>query len=726
MTRTALTFWLSLAFAAAFASPHADAALPGRSVLEHRALAQDGNWAPAIAAALAEAGPDGIVFFPRGEYRTSAPIELSGDITLLFERGARLFTDAEDLIRIVGDGTVVLESIGGRAELANVAPDAELNERGFPEEGITSVISLDHVPLDARPNLRVKGLRLRGFTCINGLRNPEKGEMGDVEVLDCDLIAADMHMSHRHSIVHSLRVENSTFTGDVRYGLFFTSPMPGGAIVRGNVLRGVGIRAIQLSGGAANMIDDGAVNYLPSAIVHDNQILGGGHRALFTTSYIMGILVYGHNVSVQGNIVRDFNRGVPSPDHRVGHLIPLEDGGYSGIWVPTEAGRRRLAGAAIYVKARTTIISGNICSNSGWRSVIEVKTGGREPHVMVSNNIVDGRSLSAEESFGFECGSNMSVWSNNLVFDMPHIAFASRANRQNTYTGNSIYGAKIGFLASAGAAGQREIFANNRFENVEEPVRGMSEGRPGGELAVAPLVVPGLENLPTPSAELRGRIAVVLEPDGDRVLVCRRADGALAWAELTQAGAEGLVIAGADALVPVGDELAANPDHSLDAPPPDAQEGTAWQLTGNADRFPFGWNATTSGVQMGEVLAYDAEVAETGGRSLRIGDGDKMFNFLMTQNVPVEPGKLYRAQARVHVGAPDMRFTLQLDFGGRRFGSADRVQEGWNTVSVVARAPQDAPRRAQLRLWGSGAGNGKHVHIDHVSMVEMGLKVEDE
>lgn len=129
--------------------------------------------------------------------------------------------------------------------------------------------------------------------------------------------------------------------------------------------------AIRIGGGAANMIDDGAVDYVSSVIVHANHVLGGGQRAPERTSYIFGILVYGNNVSIQGNVVRDFNRGEPVPGERVGHHFKLENGTWHrGPWVARDGNPRvRLAGAAIYAKARYGVISNNVCTNSGWTSV---------------------------------------------------------------------------------------------------------------------------------------------------------------------------------------------------------------------------------------------------------------------------------------------------------------------------------------------------------------------
>lgn len=678
----------------------------GTNITDFADQVTDGDWHPAVMAALAQLPEGGAIVFPAGEYRLSQPLELQGKITLLLAPGARIIGAGEDVIRIVGNGDITIQGLGGRPEIVSASTaDPLVNERGIPEGVVSSVINLNHVPMDARPNLRVQGVKLTGFVCIEGMRVEEKGPMGTLEVLDCHFEAADMHLSHQHSEVESLRVENSLFTGTARYGIYATSPMPGGAIVRGNVLRDVGIRAVQLSGGYRNMIADGAVEYLPSAIVHDNQVLGGGRRAAITTSYILGILVYGHNVSIQNNIVRDFNRGEPVPGEPIGQHVRMPDGNFfRGIWIATEDDpRKRLAGAALYAKARQGIISGNICTNSGWRSVIEVKTGGVEPYVMVSNNIVDGRSLSIEGSFGFECGSGRSIWANNLVYDMPDIAFAVRGNNSNSYLNNVIFNAKTAFSVPAGSSGRDELIMNNRLEDVEVAVSGVEDYTGGARaMALPPLLVPQQQVMPKASAQLRGQIAILLDPDGDRVLVCKLIDGVYAWTEMeTGEIAGGLLIQGAE-IERLGDELAANPDHSQDEP----------------GKFPFGWSASAAGREIGEVMAYDTEQFVTGTRSLRIGDDGEPFNWVLSQRMPVTPGKTYLLEARAKTTDPALSFSLYCVLGEQRVSSADQPGEEWTDISLLVRVPEDGPEMAELRLWGAGAGAGKTVWIDSVSMHE--------
>ena len=154
-----------------------------------------------------------------------------------------------------------------------------------------------------------------------------------------------------------------TFTNG-NTGLQINAAIPKGAVVTGNILRNIGRIAILL--GKSGQIAEGCTTHVPNAIVHDNQILKGGHGAGTKHSYIHGILVYGHNVSVQGNIIRDFNRGVPVPGASAGHQIVENGKVYRERFRKEGKQAIRLAGAAIYLKANRAIVHSNICTNSGW------------------------------------------------------------------------------------------------------------------------------------------------------------------------------------------------------------------------------------------------------------------------------------------------------------------------------------------------------------------------
>jgi hypothetical protein len=313
------------------------------------------------------------------------------------------------------------------------------------------------------------------------------------------------------------------------------------------------------------------------------------------------------------------------------------------------------------------------------------------------------------------------MWNGNLVYNMPDIAFAVRGGgRQNTYMNNAIFGAKTAFAVAPGSSARDELIVNNRFEDVQTPVSAVQDYRGAARAhALPPLLVPNQQALPAPSEDLRGQIAVLLDPTGDRALICKRIGQAYAWADLhTGEIAGGLLVQGGR-LVHTGTELAANPDQSADAPPNDGDVPQSWPLTGAADRFPFGWSASATGVQVDRAMAYDRDEVETGERSLRIGDGNMTFNWVLMQRVPITPGRLYRAEARVRTNAPELPFSLYMVLDDERIASADRPAEDWTTVTLLVRIPEDAPEQADVRLWGSGAGNGKHVWIDRFTLSEV-------
>ena len=177
---------MALALMIAASSAHAQV-LPGvgTNVRDLAAQVADGDWHPAVMAALATMPEGGALFFPAGEYRLDQPLELQGKITLLLAPGARVVGTGEDVIRIVGDGDITVQGLGGRPELVSASTaDPAQDERGIPTGTVSSVISLNYVPLDARPNLRVQGVKLTGFVCIEGMRIEEKGPMGALEILD--------------------------------------------------------------------------------------------------------------------------------------------------------------------------------------------------------------------------------------------------------------------------------------------------------------------------------------------------------------------------------------------------------------------------------------------------------------------------------------------------------------------------------------------------------------
>lgn len=668
-----------------------------KNILDYQERVSDGDWNEAITQAIADVGDGGAVFFPKQDYKIGSRVEIQRDVTLLFQGGAKLWTTSQELIRIRRGGQIVIESLGSKALLENANGESPAyDDRNIPRGAISSVINIDHVEKGAAPSLRLKNLHLRGFVCLEGFRNPDKGEMGVVEVIDCHLEAGDMHMAHKHSKVGRLEVRNSLFTGDARYGVNFISPMPGGAVVKDNVLRNVGIRAIQLSG-EKNMIADGCVNYLPNAIVQGNQILGGGHRATVGTSYILGILVYGHNVSITDNIVRDFNRGQPAADGEIGHVVESHDGKrYDDIWIEYDDNpRRRLAGAAIYAKARQLVIANNICSNSGYRAVIEVKTSGCEPYALICDNVVDGQALAVKDSFGFECATGRSLWSGNLIYDMPNTAFVVRGHMENTFSGNVIFNAKTGFETPVGDAGVNELIAHNRFVNVENKIAPVSTGSPKGALGATlttepPIVVRNMELLPKPSEARRGQIALLRDERADKLLICRLANGLFRWQEIT-----------------LGDDVKQarrwrEKDSSLIA---DLKtDFDAWAKTVNAKNYK------------GHLDVFSLE-PKTG--SMRIGNPNALFAWMLQRSSTLKPGKTYRFKAEVHSNSNIPKVTLWAVCEDKTHSTVGHGKGKRETLTVDFTIPEESSGETKLKIHGNRTGQGKAVWIDSVALHEL-------
>ncbi|OGV45039.1 MAG: hypothetical protein A2017_05825 [Lentisphaerae bacterium GWF2_44_16] len=707
----------------------------GQNIAEQKNTVQNGDWAPVIQKALKNASEGQIIFFPKGEYKTKSPLIIEKSVTLLFERGARLRGEGEDVIRIEAGGKIIIEGLGGQGELINEYQKVP----GYKQNGgingrSPSVINVDFVRKDASPSLLVKNMYIKGFAGIQGYEEKDKGKLGDVEIIDCRFECTEKDMAHKHSEVRSLRIEGCLLTGTARYGIYFTSPMPEGAVVKNNTIKNIGVTAIQLSGGKASQIDDGCVEYLSSAIVHDNRILGGGHRAKFTTAYIHGILVYGHNVSIQGNIVRDFNRGEPVPGAPCGQYLKLEDGTYfRGAWRQDGDKKVRVAGSAIYAKARQGIIANNICSNSGWRSVIEVKTGGREPYVMVCNNVVDGRSLSIEGSFGFECNSGKSVWSGNLVYDMPAEAFVVRGqDRYNTFTNNVIFNAKIGFaLPYTADRAENELIMNNRFVNVAQPVA-LEDGKiqkSSSVHALPPLIVTDINLLPPPSENLRGQLAVILSPDGDTVLICSKHEKGYCWKELSGNSSKNSMILRKEYLE-TGKNLNINPDQSSDK----VSEEEAKMLCNPQKEaqkysvFPCGWLVTitdtartttpSANVNVKDFLKYDEKLYKTGKRSLRIGEGDSQVNCQLLQRIKLPPGKTYRAKATMRATIPD-KISMYIKYNDEILTARNKKRNSWEDLSVDFSLPENSNGEVTIIIHGSKFGADRLAWIDNVSVHEL-------
>lgn len=693
--------------------------LLGLDVTTYRSqVGPDGDWGAALTQALAELPAGGTLRFPSGSYRLEKCWVLDRSVGLVFENGARLWTKDTDLIAITGGAEIVIEGIGGKGELFNLCPNgAKFDENQVLRGKHSRVINLDQVDSKARPSLRVRNMHIQGSSGIEGIANSDKGPLNDLEVDRCLFETSNIALGYRHAEVRSLRVENSEFIGQPRYGIWVTSPMPGGAIVRGNVLRNMGVIAIQLSGGKATQIADGCTTHLPNALVHENQVLGGGHLATLADSYIHGILVYGHNVSVQGNIVRDFHRGEPVPGATCGHHLKLPDGTfYRGHWIATETDpHRRLAGAAIYVKANHAVISGNICSRSGWRSVIEVKTGGAEHYVLVAGNVVDGRSLAIDSSFGFECNSGRSAWVNNLVSDMPNQAFVVRSTFANTFMNNAIYNAKIGFALSGGTPGKDEFIAMNRFFNVQHPVLVEGGGVPAGQdLHVPPpATIARPDLLPRPEESLRGHLVSLASDEGDVLLQCvRLPDGNYVWKE---PGAGGKVYAEKQ-WTEVGANLAVNPDQAPRALSP---EELARCDEKHDNPICPGWTATFVSpsekrlTDRENYLSFDPDTPGSGKGSLRIQFKEGAGNWLLTQRLKLPAGR-YRATLQILSELPE-NVSWYVRLADRRPLVKGTRSDDWQALCVDFEVP-DGASPVLLSAYGNRFTTGKNAWIRAVSV----------
>ncbi|HWL54374.1 MAG TPA: hypothetical protein VNQ90_18185 [Chthoniobacteraceae bacterium] len=660
------------------------------------------DWGPLITEAMAAIGEGGTLHFPGpGTYPVGQPLVVEHGVVFRFEPGVTLEGGEIPALFILKKGKrMVFEGL-----------DASVTLSVKGEKGI--VFDLRNLSPETVPDVVLRRLHLVGYRGLDATNPPgvhytgEQGMLGELLIDQCHVEASDLGIAHQQGTIRSLRVSESLFSGNPRMGLFVTCPILEGAYVSGNRFLDIGIRAVQLGGGKANMIDDGAVEHISAATVHDNQVLGGGHRAEETTAYAVGILVYGNNVSIQGNIVRDFNRGEPVPGERIGHHFKMKDGSYHrGPWVYEDGKpRRRLAGAAIYAKARNGIIANNVCTNSGWRAVIEVKTGGREPYFLVANNVVDGRSLAIDESFGFEPNVAKALWVNNVVYNMPHRAFRVTNRMESAYMNNVIYDSKIGFEIDPVARPNPELIANNHFVNVEKPIVFLDEKKFTAAVTPPfPIQVPNAAALPGFDATGRGRLAMVT--GSNRMMLAAYREGEALWSDLGAGGG------GAASWKSVGPDLVNNPALERD------------DSTADRAGAPRAWRFGTApeGISAAEVIAYDGEPGPSGSPALRIGgEGAPPANWILQQPLSLQPGTSYRAKAIIKRQSPETAVTLILDDGGKVGESAKAAKVGeWETLSVVFTLPEgkgaESPR---VRLHGSQGGAGRGVAVDSIHVEEV-------
>ena len=667
------------------------------------------SWGDALAQAVAQ---ERVVYIPGGVYELDNPLVITRDVALILQDGATLATNKSQLF-ILKKGKLVIEGRGIPAILRSSAAP----EQKPAGENRVSIIDLNGVSVGANPSLEVKNVEFHAYHGIDGFRRlptvdvsgkrqPSSDRIESIVIENCRFFTPSYGIGIRCKELGSARVENCLFEG-VGYPIFLSSPIHGGAIVRGNILRKFGLTGIQI--GKGGQISEGCTTHLSSAIVHDNQLLTGGLGNNEKHSYTHGILIYGHNVSVQGNVVRDVNRGEPIPGKDIGRQFRTKDGKVlNRNWIFENGKRRRLAGAAIYLKANRAVVQGNICTNSGWRSVIEIKTGGKEHFVSVVNNIVDGSALNTDDSFGFECNSGRSLWANNMVFNMPHQAFVVRSGYENTFINNVIVNSPVGFALSGNAPGYQELISGNRFINVEHPVAvdgaKKSPGMAPDVLTLPPARLAENQELPEPGEEIAGRIFV----KGTKFYCCVKMGNEYVYMELA-----GKVIPNKKYKV-VGKELLFNADQS------------GREKSGNAllnDPLHPGWQSTFYSAREEKLYAqgnatFDTKNFKTGNRSLKICMTQKPGSWKLRQNVTLKPGARYRATAVVKGEEPlNLRLEVRPNVGRSFIKRAADTQE-WQTVTTDFTNPP-GNTRAVFSVWSSKTNMHKNAWVDSVSLKEI-------
>ncbi len=656
------------------------------------------SWTDALIEAIAK---ERTVHIASGTYKIDKSLEITKDVALILSDGATLKTDIDRLF-ILKKGKLLIEGRGIPAEIHSSA----VGDYRTATLKRAAIIDLTQVTPEASPSLEVKNVKFYGSRAVDGVINPPiAGKIESIVLENCKFFTTSYGIGIRCAEIGSARIENCIFEG-VYYPIALSSPIHGGVIVRGNVLRRFGLAGIQV--GKGGQISEGCTTHLSSAIIHDNQLLTGGLGTNEKHSYIHGILVYGHNVSVQGNVVRDVNRGETIPGKDYGRQFRTKDGKLlTHNWIFENGKRRRLAGAAIYLKANKAVVQGNVCTNSGWRSVIEIKTGGKEHFVSVVNNIVDGSALNTDDSFGFECNSGRSLWANNMVFNMPHQAFVVRSGYENTFINNVIVNTQVGFALSGNAPGYQELISGNRFINVTKPivVDGKStEGLAPDVLTLPPARLAENQELPEPGPEVAGRIFI----KGTKFFYCVKLGSEYVYMELA-----GKVIPNKKYKV-IGKELLFNADQS-------GKEKSDNELLNNP--LHPGWAAWLRSAREQKLeakgnITFDTENFKTGGRSLKICMVVAPGSWQLRQNVNLKPGARYRATAVVKGEEPlNLRLEVRPKTGRSFIKRAADVRD-WQTVSLDFTNPADSSQVVFL-VWSSKTNMHKNAWLDSVSLKEI-------
>ncbi|MBO5793015.1 MAG: hypothetical protein J6S54_11175 [Lentisphaeria bacterium] len=656
------------------------------------------DWSSAFQAAAAK---ERIIRIPRGKYTFAKPVVITRDTRLIFAEGAHFNFKVSPGI-IVAGGKLRLESSGDGALITGEGKFNYPHSRG-------SIIDLNrsgHDPKMKAASLSMENIEMRGDFCIDGCnRNRLPVKIGAIEIHKCRFISNQRGVYILAPEVASIKVTESLFKGGV-FGFQVDAAIPGGAYVCGNIFRNIGRSALML--GKSGQVAEGCTKHLPNAIIHDNQILQGGHMSSSRNLYIHGMLIYGHNVSVQGNIVRDFNRGVPVPGARCGHHIVENGKIYRSRTNYVNGKKLIISGSAIYLKANRAIVHGNICTNSGWRSVIEIKTGGKEYFSSVVNNVVDGRSLAIGESYAFECNSGRSIWANNIVYDVPYQAFVVRSGFENSFMNNLVVNARVGFGLSGSTPGQNELISGNRFIDVQYPVAidGKKLLHAGGldVHTMPPSHLPPKADLPPASQKNAGRMIF----KGQSLYCCVNTGKGFAWMEL------------AGKLIPEKKWRATGPELFRDS---DQSGKETFAAPLNNPLYP-GWHCImrNAGEKVLDPkdghIAFDTKEFLSGGRSLRVRFKGTAGQFALYRSLDLEPGKRYRATAKVK-GEEPRNIHLEVGFPGG-FSEQIRGEENpnWQILSVDFTMPEKGSR-CILYFRGAKTTEGKAIWLDSISVREL-------
>jgi hypothetical protein len=354
--------------------------------------------------------------------------------------------------------------------------------------------------------------------------------------------------------------------------------------------------------------------------------------------------------------------------------------------------------------------------------VIEVKTGGREPYFLVAYNIVDGSSLSIEDSFGFEPNVAKALWVNNVVSNMPNMAFKVSNRMQDAYMNNAIFDSKYGFIVSDTTHPNPALISNNHFVNVEFPVVGLSENRFTAAVSPAsPIIVKSIAALPEPAEQHRGRLAFVSGSEGDTLLIGKKMGEHYVWAAVSD---EDKVVKSNYSeeidWVVIGGNLLLNPLQERDSPTGD--ETNRWESSSAYAEHPYGWRSSTNpaGADLADIFKYIEVDSPSDTRVLEVGGGDSSeMSWLLEQRGLLEAGKTYRATAAVARAADETSLVLIIENGeAKQSAESVRVRD-WEIIEVVFTVPMEGSKTFRYRLHCSRGGAGRPVLIDEVRLEEV-------